>query len=457
MHSSEIGNNNRQQSVAELFNKYKEAEDVRSGTRDLEIAIVQTLSRHDVPPEFAECLSAVLKKYIPDSSIVQGMKLGSTKAAYLTTYGLGEYHEEETIEKMKASDAFSIQIDESEVNKVSQLNIVAEIETKENGLEKRFFKTIDLESADAATITSTVIEAFEEENIDVKAKLIDVGMDGCATMIGAKSGVITRMKEEVPELRSTGSCNSHNIANAMKHGTGSFNSDIQLALVDIYQDIGGARGKGLKKKKEYEKVAIEMGIEPKPKKRYVSTRFRTLLHCIPPVINEFIALVAYYKSLKKPTDRQKQLQAFFVERADKTRIELKFLLAVTKEFCVAIDFFEEHQAHVHNTQDKLEQVLVSQLRKVVDESELNNLAEDSDEITRKSKRELVELDLDNAKLLSKKKIFIGAETEKELKALGLTPDSDQIGWFYKQVTNFHITTGKFLQKYFKTALKDLAM
>ena len=30
----------------------------------------------------------------------------------------------------------------------------------------------------------------------------------------------------------------------------------------------------------------------------------------------------------------------------------------------AIDFFEEHQAHVHNTQDKLEQVLVSQLRKV---------------------------------------------------------------------------------------------
>ena len=59
--ASEIGNNNRQQSVAELFNKDKEAEDVRSGTRDLEIAIVQTLSRHDVPPEFAECLSAVLK------------------------------------------------------------------------------------------------------------------------------------------------------------------------------------------------------------------------------------------------------------------------------------------------------------------------------------------------------------------------------------------------------------
>ena len=53
-----------------------------------------------------------------------------------------------------------------------------------------------------------------------------------------------------------------------------------------------------------------------------------------------------------------------MDRADKTRIELKFILAAATEFCSAIDLFEEHQAHVHNTQDKLEQVLVSQLRKV---------------------------------------------------------------------------------------------
>ena len=60
-------------------------------------------------------------------------------------------------------------------------------------------------------------------------------------------------------------------------------------------------------------------------------------------------------------------------------------------------------------------------------------------------------------LCSKKKIFIGAETEKELKALGLNPNSDQIDWFYKQIITYLITASKFLQKYFKTALKDLAM
>ena len=46
--ASEVGNNNnRQQSVAELFNKDKELDEVRYGTRDLEIAVVQTLSRHN--------------------------------------------------------------------------------------------------------------------------------------------------------------------------------------------------------------------------------------------------------------------------------------------------------------------------------------------------------------------------------------------------------------------------
>ena len=53
--ASKKGNNNKPQSVADLFGKDKGADELRSKTRDLEIALVQSLSRHDVPPEFAEC------------------------------------------------------------------------------------------------------------------------------------------------------------------------------------------------------------------------------------------------------------------------------------------------------------------------------------------------------------------------------------------------------------------
>ena len=87
---------------------------------------------------------------------------------------------------MKSSDAFSIQ-------------------NAESWLEKRHFKTIDCESGDASTVVDTVMEAFEEEEVDVKAKLIDAA--------------------------------------------NKFNPDIQQAfLVDVYQDIGGARGRVYKRR-----------------------------------------------------------------------------------------------------------------------------------------------------------------------------------------------------------------
>ena len=84
--------------------------------------------------------------------------------------------------------------------------------------------------------------------------------------------------------------------------------DMKEALVDLYYDIGGAKGKGLKKQKECLKVVEEMGHNFSPIKRFVSTQFRTLRYCIEPVLHNFPVLVKYYAGLKKPSPRQKRLQ-----------------------------------------------------------------------------------------------------------------------------------------------------
>ena len=118
----------------------------------------------------------------------------------------------------------------------------------------------------------------------------------------------------------------------------------------------------MKKKKEFEAVASAMGIKPLPIKRFSDTRFRTLLICITPVLHNYLVIVKYYKSLKKPSDRQVRLRAFFVDRQDKSRLELKFILSASEDFTSAIDFFEQQQAHVHNTRVKLENILFRQLR-----------------------------------------------------------------------------------------------
>ena len=79
-------------------------------------------------------------------------------------------------------------------------------------------------------------------------------------MLGKKSGVIKRLQVEVPQLQATGSCNSNNLANTMQHAVTAFNPDMKQALVNLYFDLGGAKGKDLKKMNEFQNVAVSMEI-----------------------------------------------------------------------------------------------------------------------------------------------------------------------------------------------------
>ena len=97
----------------------------------------------------------IVKKYAPDSEIIKQVALGREKARYLTIYGLGDTFEEKTVRKMKSCDAFSVQIDESEVN-----------------------RCLDLEKGDAETIKETLLEAFNDDEIDYRSNLFHVGMYG---------------------------------------------------------------------------------------------------------------------------------------------------------------------------------------------------------------------------------------------------------------------------------------
>ena len=47
----------------------------------------------------------------------------------------------------------------------------------------------------------------------------------------------------------------------MQKGVEAFDQDSVKAAMNIYMDIGGAKGKGIKKKKEFEKITDEMGVK----------------------------------------------------------------------------------------------------------------------------------------------------------------------------------------------------
>ena len=136
------------------------------------------------------------------------------------------------------------------------------------------------------------------------------------------------------------------------------------------------------------------------------------------ILYNWIGLVKYYGSPKSPTPRQKNLVKFYSDRCDITRIKLKFVFGAVSEYTKNIKFLEDRSAHIHNIGDKLENILVSQCRKVLCDSEINELDEEKN-LVRKSRDKLINIDLEQAKKLSDKEMFVGSEVEKELKALGL--------------------------------------
>ena len=118
-----------------------------------------------------------------------------------------------------------------------------------------------------------------------------------------------------------------------------------------------------------------------------------------------------------------------------------------------IKFLEDRSAHIHNIGDKLENILVSQCRKVLCDSEINELDEEKN-LVRKSRDKLINIDLEQAKKLSDKEMFVGSEVEKELKALGLRWNSRQVKWLYEAVRKFHLEACKYLLKYYRTTLSN---
>ena len=185
-HKGNVGDKKKatQLTVAVLFETSRKSGDaderreLENQISDLEIALVMWLLRHGVPFSSGgvDCLTEILKARIKDSKIVQGLKLSRKKASYIAEGGLGKLYAEETIEKLRTCDAFGIAVDESEVNKRSELEICCNISSG-SGVKSRHYKCVDLQAGDAETICNTLIGEMVEDKIPYKEKMLSLDLD----------------------------------------------------------------------------------------------------------------------------------------------------------------------------------------------------------------------------------------------------------------------------------------
>ena len=448
-----------QRSVADLFNAQedvnKEAEDIKEKARKLEILIVASLARHQISLDFVECLTPLLKQSLPDCEIVQKMTLSREKARYLAAEGLAPIFEAETVKMLRECDAFVVSFDETAINKEEEMEIIVKLAHPETGLEMRHYRTVALEAGDAETITETLLETLEDDMIDYEKTMISTMTDWCSVMAGSNTGANKRLSDKIPELIVTGGCPAHHIGNTIQAFVKTFDPDLKDALVNLSECVSGDKGRSLKQMNEFEKVSREIvGKEPKKIRKFVATRWRSIRHCAQDALEMEDVIFTYLKRVKRPTVRQKKLQQYFVEQREMAQLKLRFVVAATRAFDEAIDYFEGNEEHAHEIYEKMESILVSQLQRVMKEEELR-CVDDEDNITLKDPSELLKTNLDDkSKQRKDNTMFIGQMTEKMIKSLGLDPISPQLKWFFDSVRAAHIEASRRLIKYFTIGLSS---
>ena len=226
--------------------------------------------------------------------------------------------------------------------------------------------------------------------------------------------------------------------------------------MNIYIDLGGAKGKGVKKKKEFEAVCQSIGLKPVPFKRFVSTRFRIIRLCLQPVLESWEGIQRYYNSLKKSTERQNLLKAYLVDREWMAFLKIKFVYGGIRELIEGIDYFEKRDSVAHEIRSKMESLLRSQILKFHNETAVNEVENDMISICKKKiVAELLPVNVDDKEtLLSKRKVFVGQEVSGLIKSLSLDPKSAQLKLFYGSVYTFHKVVITLLDQVFPNWLKN---
>ena len=90
-----------------------------------------------------------------------------------------------------------------------------------------------------------------------------------------------------------------------------------------------------------------------------------------------------------------------------TRIILKFLFAATADLSSGIDFFEQDEVQVHCAQEKMRDLLWTQMSKVVVETEVKKLDEQGnvEKFSKKSGRDLLKVAITPEVLLNERKML----------------------------------------------------
>ena len=177
-------------------------------------------------------------------SIAKNATYTSRAAGEELQESIAEVVHENSVNKIKHADMFSVLVDESTDISVSKQMVVYVRIIDENFEPQTIFLkniTISEPRSDAQVLFNNLCSLLEQEGLSF-SKLKGFGSDGAAVMVGRKSGVATKVKEKSPHCVNI-HCMAHRFNLSTSQATKNIPvlKDFESILSDLYYYFGGSK------------------------------------------------------------------------------------------------------------------------------------------------------------------------------------------------------------------------
>ena len=412
---------------------------------------------HSLPSSAFSCFGDLAARIFPDSNIARrwsGTKDGmrTTKGDYFLTHGVYDYHHQNLINILKCT-FFSINIDESSVNKKSLLDVnVSFLDTEKKESCKRNFTTISMEKGTTASdIVDAIISEFEASFIPLK-NIVTIVTDGCSTMLGEEGGVHAVLRQRLPHLPHWGGCSCHDCSNILKAGVAKLHPNLTNLFSQLHTYLSTS---SLHRMREYQDFCLSQGQQPHRIPDFLDVRFRTITNCAQWMEKDDRCLYLWFEKLqgeirtgthKDITSAEQFILKEFCSNYVSVRLSNKFVLDVSDPILTCINHFECEEPKIYERFDVLGDFLVTFMAKF-----LKNGGKTRGEET--TTRDLLDINVNDKSLqLSNKDVYLGPKVEGFMDELGLTRSSQELAPWLEKVRAFYSEALAKAQKYFRNPL-----
>ena len=224
-----------------------------------QILFSNLVHNHLLPTEFFTCFAELAPRLFPDSNIAKrwadsNESMRRNKGDYFLTHGLHPHLQELLVETLR-TNFFSLNFDESAVNKTSQLDLNVSYIHEKNAV-KQNLTTLSMDRGTTAQEIVDVVVGFFESNLIPLGNIMVVTTDGCSTMLGEDNGVQALLRSRIPHLPHWGGCSCHDLSNLLKAGVSKLNPSLTSLYSHLHSYLSSA---SLHRLREYQEFCLGAG------------------------------------------------------------------------------------------------------------------------------------------------------------------------------------------------------